>query len=212
VAGRLSELIDDVQGIWLDVDEKRELLTLYVKDFSDTDHPAKALSDGTLRFLALAVIEENPFEIGVICLEEPENGISPNRIPALLRLLQDIATDTDFPVGDDNPLRQVIITTHSPVVVQQVPDDSLLIAGLKNAVRDGQRFQCVEFRYLSDTWRAELDKSGIAPKIELLNWLNPVIRQSDELETENGHSPSVRRIIDREDLQPFIPGFEASNG
>ena len=34
---------------------------------------------------------------------QPENGIHPKRIPAMLRLLQDIATDVDEPVGPDNP-------------------------------------------------------------------------------------------------------------
>jgi hypothetical protein len=38
-------------------------------------------------------------------MEEPENGIHPERIGAMLTLLQDIAVDPTEPVGDDNPLR-----------------------------------------------------------------------------------------------------------
>ena len=77
----------------VDPDEKRELLTLYVTGKDRTPHAARSLSDGTLRFLALTVVELDPEAQGLLCLEEPENGIHPQRIPAMLRLLQDIATD-----------------------------------------------------------------------------------------------------------------------
>ncbi len=126
VANRLSELVDDVREVYVDRDERRELFTLMVRGRDGTSHPALALSDGTLRFLALAALEIDPAATGLICLEEPENGIHPERVPAMLKLLQDIATDAEEPVGPDNPLRQVIINTHSPAVVAQVPEDSLV--------------------------------------------------------------------------------------
>jgi predicted ATPase len=90
VANRLAELIDDVQRVWIERDERRELLTLYVASRNQTPHPALALSDGTLRFLALATLDLDPHVQGVLCLEEPENGIHPSRIPAMLHLLRDI--------------------------------------------------------------------------------------------------------------------------
>ncbi len=117
VANRLSELIDDVREIRVDIDKQRELLTLIAKGRDGTEHPARGLSDGTLRFLALAVIDLDPATQGVLCLEEPENGIQPARIPAMLGLLKDIATDTTKPIGEDNLLRQVIINTHSPTLL-----------------------------------------------------------------------------------------------
>src|SRR5262249_23318040 len=119
VANRLAELINDVCAVWIDRDERRELLTLQVKDRKGTSFPARALSDGTLRFLALAVLELDPESQSLLCLEEPENGIHPERIPAMLRLLQDIAVNVEEPVSPDNPLRQVIVNTHSPAVVMQ---------------------------------------------------------------------------------------------
>lgn len=42
----------------------------------------------------------------------------------MLDLLQDITTDVTEPTGPDNPLRQIIINTHSPSVVSEVPEDS----------------------------------------------------------------------------------------
>lgn len=195
VAQRLSELIDDVHEIRIDRDERRQLLTLLVTGRDGTSYPARALSDGTLRFLALAVLELDPQAKGLICLEEPENGIHPDRIPAMLRLLQDIATDVREPVGPDNPLRQVIINTHSPSVVAQVPDDSLLVAELKETLRDGQRFTRVAFNPLENTWRDKTpERISTVAKGKLLAYLNPI---------SNGESSS--RVMDRPDLQLLLP-------
>ena len=155
IALRLSELIDDVYEVSIDRDEKRQLLTLQVQDRNGTTYPARSLSDGTLRFLALATLALDPTAQGVICLEEPENGIHPGRIAAMLELLREIAVDVTRPVATDNPLRQVIVNTHSPAVVHLVPPESLLIAETEQAIRDDTRFQKAVFRWRPDTWRSE---------------------------------------------------------
>lgn len=218
VANRLSDLIKDVRSVEIDRDERRELLTLMASLQDGTTYPAKALSDGTLRFLALSVLELDPQAVGVICLEEPENGIHPARIPAMIKLLKDIATDPEHEVDETNPLRQVIINTHSPVVVQLVPDDSLLVAELKEAKRDAVRFNHTRFSYLPDTWRVPKDeqlaseKANTVAKGVLLNYLNPVPSHvdSDFSALENGDEAPTRgqkRVIDRPDIQPLLPGF-----
>ncbi|NET59013.1 MAG: AAA family ATPase [Symploca sp. SIO2E6] len=218
VGGRLAELLDDVDEVDIDRDDRRELLTLMVKTRDGTIHPARSLSDGTMRFLALAVLELDPEAQGLLCLEEPENGIHPERIPKILRLLQDIATDVEEPVDQDNPLRQVVINTHSPTVVQQVPDDSLLVAELKEDKMDsGQRFKRVCFSYLSNTWREKVsEKSSVIAKGKLLAYLNPVPtgelemdskRQEVNYQSSKHRQPKKRRVVDREDLHPWIPGF-----
>jgi predicted ATPase len=203
VANRLSELIDDVYEIGVDRNEVRQLLTLFVKGRDGTQHPARALSDGTLRFLALTILELDPEAQGLICLEEPENGIHPDRIPAMLRLLQGIATDVTEPLGPDNPLRQVIINTHSPSVVAQVPDDSLLVAESKEMLRFGQRFDRVTFSPLPKTWRAKAPEAGApVPKGKLMAYLNPIASGSNDSDADSG---SVLRVMDREDLQLLLP-------
>ena len=202
VAARLSELIDDVTAVKINRDERRELLTLEVKDHSGTVHPARSLSDGTLRFLALSVLELNPKASGLICMEEPENGIHPARIPSILRLLQDIATDVAHPIGPDNPLCQVIVNTHSPAVVQQVPSEALLVAELREIVQDGQRFNGVSFSWLSDTWRADtLPEVYSVSKGQLLAYLKPTIPR-DPLSTSK--PKKNERVIERTDLQPLL--------
>jgi len=208
VANRLSELIDDVRIVDVEKDEKRELLTLRVGGRDGTLHPARALSDGTLRFLALAVLELDPDFQGVLCLEEPENGIHPARIPAILRLLQDIATDTSEPSGPDNPLRQVIVNTHSPAVVAQVPEDSLLVAETKRVQRDGKSFDKVGFSCLPNTWRARLDAPEVVPKGKLLSYLSPVPKIPDNGWFNHDHvpEPGSRRVIDNPELQMELFG------
>ena len=210
VAARLSELIDDVYSIRIDRDEPRRLLTLELTDHNGTVYPAHLLSHGTLRFLALAVLESDPKTSGLICLEEPENSIYPERIPALLQLLQDIATDVKSQIGPGNPLRQVIVNTHSPAVVNLVPDDSLLVAESKEIVQDGRKLKGVCFSWLLDTWRQKA-----APDV------NPVIRDKlldhfTPLMTEDRHSISqsiksrhrkARQVADQPDSQLLLPSF-----
>jgi hypothetical protein len=114
LANRLAGLYEDVASLRVDVDERRELHTIVLTDLRGAEHRASALSDGTLRFLALAILEASPAGLPLICLEEPENGIHPDRIEVILGLLQDIAVDVHRPTGPDNPMRQVIINTHAP--------------------------------------------------------------------------------------------------
>ncbi|MEX2302573.1 MAG: AAA family ATPase [Bryobacterales bacterium] len=209
-ANRLSQLIDDVRDVWIDRDERRELLTLYVTDKYGTSHPARALSGGTLRFLALTILELDPETSGVLCLEEPENGIHPERIPAMLELLQDIAIDVSEPRDPENPLRQVIINTHSPAVVTQVPDDSLLMAELREVVAGPRRFSRLSFSCLSDTWRAVHDEENITSRGPLLAYLNPTITADQEGEGQGPKSrlPQARgkrRVVDRPDVQMLLP-------
>lgn len=207
VSNRLAELIDDVRDISVDYDEKRELLTVMVTGRDGTPHSARSLSDGTLRFLALTVLELDTENPGLICLEEPENGIHPERIPAMLKLLQDIAIDVEEPIDTDNPLRQVIINTHSPTVVAQIPDDSLLVAETVEQIKAGVRFKAVRFCGLPDTWRHQgTDAANHISRGKLLSYLNPVVSNYTSTEVENKSSTRVhRRIVDRPDLQRLLP-------
>jgi len=220
IANRLAELIGDVDRVSIDRDEKRELLTLNVMGKDKTLHAAKALSDGTLRFLALAVLEQDPDVQGVLCLEEPENGIHPARIPAMIGLLQDIATDVNEPASSDNPLRQVIVNTHSPAVVLQVPQDMLLVAEPRESISpEGQRFTGVRFSCLPDTWRngKSQERVDTCKLGALLAYLNPVLSSEHSIEEEEMAASTSwsrkrhafsNRVIDRSDVQSHFPWFK----
>jgi len=203
VANRLGELFEDVQDIWVDRDEKRELLTVHVRTRDETDHPAPALSDGSLRFLALAVLELDTQDQGLLCLEEPENGVHPERLPAMHRLLRDITTDVREESGPDNPLRQVIINTHSPAVVQQIPDGSLVVAVSRQVIHQGMRSKVVAFRSLPGTWRQHVDATSEPVSLgELMSYLNPVTLENLRIQSElSGEKRTA--VVERPDLMPM---------
>ena len=172
VAGRLSELTGvSVRGLEVDADETRELFTLRLSEDSGADIPARSLSEGTLRFLALCVLLEDSEVGGVLCMEEPENGIHPANIPAMLNLLRDLAVDPQDAPGPDNPVRQVIVNTHSPVVVQVVlPNDLLFASSRAIDGDDGRIHEVLELRPMQGAWRAAQDAKPIG-KAELIPYL-----------------------------------------
>lgn len=202
VANKLSELVENVRGISVDVDEKRQLLTIVMTDLQKTEHVASALSDGTLRFLALTVMESDPGSRRLLCLEEPENGMHPLRISAVIELLRDLAVDVDEPVDADNPLRQVIINTHSPSVVACVHDDALLVAHVGRGSKPV--LSRLSIRHLPDTWRQE--EGSDEPTVtrgDLLAYLNPLLAIDD---SDEAPGVRARRVMHREDMQqPGLP-------
>ncbi|HMV40029.1 MAG TPA: ATP-binding protein, partial [Plasticicumulans sp.] len=161
-----------VESIRVDLDEKRKLLTLMLRERSGTELPAHALSDGTLRFLVLCVMAIDPDTRGLICMEEPENGIHPGKMAAILGLLKEIAVDPEQPVDDDNPLRQVIVATHSPVFVQcQNKNDLICVARIRRKSGNGNMINIMKCLPLINTWRSETaggDHIGLATLIDYL--------------------------------------------
>ena len=85
---------------------------------------SRVVSDGTLRVLALLTLLHDPRHRGLICFEEPENGVHPGRIQQLVHQLRDMATsprdfeDLDAPM----PLSQLLLNSHSPVVLSALLD------------------------------------------------------------------------------------------
>jgi predicted ATPase len=70
--------------------------------------PAPVLSDGTLRFAAIAAAFFQPDMPGILTIEEIENGIHASRLRLLVELLRSRAA-----AGKT----QVMVTTHSPIVL-----------------------------------------------------------------------------------------------
>ena len=73
--------------------------------------PATRLSDGTLRYLCLLAVLCHPEPPPLVCIEEPELGMHPDILPTIARLLKDAAERT-----------QLIVTTHSDVLVDELTD------------------------------------------------------------------------------------------
>lgn len=71
--------------------------------------PASQVSDGVLLVLAYLTVLYLPEPPRVILVEEPENGIHPNRLRDVLSILRDLV--------NEQSQTQVVMTTHSPYVV-----------------------------------------------------------------------------------------------
>ncbi|HHQ4759405.1 TPA: AAA family ATPase [Aeromonas hydrophila] len=165
VCGIIARKLNDitrVENVRVDIDKARELLTLEVKERSGAYIPARGLSDGTLRFLALCIMSEDPDFNGLLCFEEPENGIHPAKMNAMFELLHELAIDVHDSVSDDNPMRQMIIATHSPVMVQlQYKDDLLYADVVKVKGPFGKPVSTIRCRPLQGTWRDSADINSV---------------------------------------------------
>lgn len=206
IANRLAELIPDVKEVSVDEDEGRRLRTLLVAGSDKIRHPARALSDGTLRFLALSVISMDPDSGGLICLEEPENGIHPSRVPIMVKLLQDMSNNPDEDVNESNPLRQVIINTHSPLVVSEVKEDSLIVAKSFFSKRSFiAAFQCIE-----GTWRESRANMKSIAKGDLMTYLAGTPYSSWKKRRKSAPR-TVRDYAQQQQLFEFMEQSEVDN-
>ena len=97
----------------------REGITqLYVREKGvDDAFAATSLSDGTLRFLLLLTVLLDPAPPPLVCIEEPEVGLHPDAIRDVADLLVEASTRT-----------QVIVTTHSPPLIDALSDQPEAVA------------------------------------------------------------------------------------
>ena len=185
VAARLNSLVDvGVRRVLVDGDDHEHRLTLRLEERNGIQLPARSLSDGTLRFLALSVLLEDPASYGVYCMEEPENGMHPASLPAMVEILRDLAVDPDDAPDDDNPLRQVIANTHSPALVQLLAPDELLSASTSVArLGDGDTAKVLRLAPLSNTWRDGRLAEPAVTKADILPYLTVPVGAQITLDT-----------------------------
>lgn len=86
---------------------------------TDRYFDVSALSDGTLRFIALATLFLQPKDLrpSVILVDEPELGLHPKAITLLASMVEAVSAHT-----------QVIITTQSPLLLDHFAPESVLVA------------------------------------------------------------------------------------
>lgn len=173
VARRLSFLVP-IRTLKVINDDVRQLLSLELEEKPGLYLRANSVSDGTLRFLALAVLAEVSGTTGVYCMEEPENGIHPAKLTAMRDLLLDIAVDAHEPICIDNPLRQVIVATHSPYFVQLQNEADLVLARQKiHATSNGDVLQSLKCSPLRNSWRCYDNGRDYANLLQFQSYLLP---------------------------------------
>lgn len=128
IAGELANLIPGV--VKLDAglhDASREYrIELTMRD--GLPYTSRVISDGTLRVLALLTLLNDPQHRGLVCFEEPENGVHPGRVHQLVRRLNEMVSMPSDVLPDDGPappLCQLLLNSHSPVVLSALlePDE-----------------------------------------------------------------------------------------
>lgn len=88
-------------------------LNLKFFDFNETGYWSNEVSEGVLYFIGLLSILNQPNAPKLLILEEPEKGIHPRRIQDVINFIFRLVDDKDV---------QVIMTTHSPIVVDEFRD------------------------------------------------------------------------------------------
>jgi predicted ATPase len=119
------------------------------EDGVKTPIPATRLSDGTMRFLAMAALLLMPTPPPLICIDEPELGLHPDALALVAELLVSARERT-----------QLIVTTHSDALVSALTDhvESVLVCeyrlGTQLTRLDAARLQYWLDKYrLGDLWR-----------------------------------------------------------
>ncbi len=105
--------------------------------------PSWLVSDGTLRLLALTLLAYLPRLFGIFLIEEPENGIHPRAVETIFQSLSSVYG------------AQVLLATHSPVVLSIAKADDVLCfaktsTGATDIVKGSEHPKLKE-------WRGETD-------------------------------------------------------
>ena len=121
---------------------------------TDTYFDASSLSDGTLRFMALATLFLQPegFRPSVILVDEPELGMHPYAITLLASLMKQAAVET-----------QVIVSTQSSLLLDHFEPEDVLVANRIDGGTQLTRLDLVEL----EPWLTEYSLGQLWEKNEL---------------------------------------------
>jgi len=124
---RLTRLVPNIQRIVLPRANNQTFLLELIDRYSQHHIPASDISDGTLRILAFLTALYQEDTPSIICFEEVENGVHPWLLHKMMELLKIVSTEgiTGKPV-------QVLITTHSPVLLNYVEPHQVRAVELDN--------------------------------------------------------------------------------
>lgn len=146
----LASLIPSVRSVQVFNDPSAKEYSFGISTKGSLDFSSRVISDGTLRLLALLTVLDDPNRRGVLCFEEPENGVHEGRIPALISFLRHAATD-EFELGSTS-IFQIIMNTHSPAVMAALKDDEIVAADSVTEIDPQTGTSSVKTRMRSGVW------------------------------------------------------------
>lgn len=122
--------------------------------YSDAFFDSSSLSDGTLRFIALATLFLQPgkFLPSVVLVDEPELGLHPYAITMLASLIKQSAERT-----------QVIVSTQSALLLDHFEPEDVLVADLVDGATEIRRLDSKDL----EEWTVEYSLGQLWEKNEL---------------------------------------------
>jgi predicted ATPase len=128
ISSDLSKLIPSTKRVCSETSQDQKEYSYSIEMAEGLKFSARVISDGTLRLLALITVLNDPKRRGLLCFEEPENGIHEGRVATLVDLMRDATENFDIDYF------QVLINTHSPVVMKALNDHEIVAADIVTVV------------------------------------------------------------------------------
>lgn len=186
IALALNNLIPGVRSLDAGLDPGTREYRIHLTMRDGLPFSSRVISDGTLRVLALLTLLHDPRHRGMVCFEEPENGVHPARLKRLMERLRDMVSTLDNTTPVSAHLNQLLLNSHSPVVL------SSFLTSTHQTARDPVLF--ADTAQVVDAQTREIRRK---------TRLRPVTRQDDlpnKLKTEDG----------MEDI-PVVSSFEVES-
>ena len=110
---------------------------------TDAYFDSSSLSDGTLRFMALATLLLQPSSRrpSIIIMDEPELGLHPSAVTLLASLVKQAATET-----------QIVLATQSSLLLDHFSPDDVLVANRVKGSTEFTRLKTEELRHWLDEY------------------------------------------------------------
>lgn len=122
IAAEVARIIPGVMGVDSHEDSHAREYRAEVKLGDGLPLPTRVVSDGTLRVLALLTLLSDPEHRGLVCFEEPENGVHPARLRRLIERLGSLVSDIRTEDPAEGALVQLLLNSHSPVVLSALAE------------------------------------------------------------------------------------------
>jgi predicted ATPase len=140
ITADLAQLVRGIVDLDVTQDKQNREYRLNITMRGEQPYSSRVTSDGTLRLIALLTMLHDPKHHGLVCFEEPENGIHPSRLKLLLKKLRSVVTDVRTQPDDPQQRHsQILMNSHSPVVLAGLREDEMVFADLVDVVDTGTR-------------------------------------------------------------------------
>ena len=160
----------DVDDLEFDSDAAGRVL-LRLKERDGRSISAISASDGTLRFLAILAALFGPNPASFYFIEEIENGIHPTRLGLLVELIESQTKRRNI---------QVVATTHAPLLLQFLNEESLANASVVYRLPDHPDARIKRIVDVPDAIRV-IKEQGIS-LLHASSWFEDVLNFADEEE------------------------------